>query len=191
VPIGVPVEPLQAATPHTVPAAIDRQTPLPSHVPLKPQGGVNGQPPCGSIPPAGTGAQVPADPTTLHDVQVAQVGTEQQTPSTQLPLSHSADAPQIWPSRFLPHEPLVHTFPAAQSPSTVQAARHAVPLQVYGVQVCIVAGLHAPAPSHIRASVPMVVPTGHTGAAHCVPASYSWQLPAPSQKPLVPQLAAP
>jgi hypothetical protein len=59
------------------------------------------------------------------------------------------------------------------------------------VQDCVVAGLHAPAPSHIRASVAMVVPIGHVGAVHCVPASYSWQPAAPSQKPLVPQLAAP
>jgi hypothetical protein len=129
-PTGIPVEPLHDAPPQVVPAAIDRHAPLPSQVPLKPQGGASGQPPCGSIPPAGTGAQVPADPTTLHDVQVPQVGDEQQTPSTQLPLSHSEEAPQIWPSRFFPHEPLVHTIPAAQSASPVQAARHAVPLQV-------------------------------------------------------------
>jgi hypothetical protein len=123
------------------------------------------------MPPAGTGAQVPADPTTLHEAQVPQVGAPQQTPSTQLPLSHSEDAPQIWPRRFFPHEPAVHTMPATQSASAAQAARHAVPLQVYGVQDCVVAALHAPAPSQARASVAIVIPIGHAGAAHCVPAS--------------------
>lgn len=124
------VEPLHDATPQLVPAGIDRQAPLPSQVPLKPQGGASAQPPWGSIPPAGTAVQVPAEPTTLHDAQVPQLGVEQQTPSTQLPLSHSADAPQICPRRFFPHDPLVHTMPATQSASTAQAARHAVPLQV-------------------------------------------------------------
>jgi hypothetical protein len=190
-PTGVLVEPLHDATPHAVPAAIDRHAPLPSHVPLKPQGGAGTQPPCGSMPPAATGAQLPASPTTLHDVQVPQLGVEQQTPSTQLPLSHSADAPQIWPRRFFPHDPLVQTIPATQSASTPQAARHAVPLQVYGAHDCVAAGLQAPAPSQVRASVAVVVPIGQLGAAHCVPASYSWQAPAPSQKPLLPQLAPP
>ena len=44
-----------------------------------------------------------------------------------------------------------------------------------------------PAPSHVRASVAVVVPAGQDGGAHCVPASYSWQPPAPSQKPVMPQ----
>ena len=34
-------------------------------------------------------------------------------------------------------------------------------------------------------------PIGQEGGAHCVPAAYSWQAPAPSQKPVVPQVAAP
>ena len=91
----MPLEPVQDAAPHAVPACIDRHAPLPSQVPLKPQGGASAQPPCGSIPPAGTGAHVPADPTTLHDAHVPQVAAPQQTPSTQLPLSHSEEAPQI------------------------------------------------------------------------------------------------
>ena len=62
-------------------------------------------------------------------------------------------------------------MPAAQSASTVQAARHAVPLQVYGVHDCVAAGLQAPAPSQVRASVAIVIPIGHVGGVHCVPAS--------------------
>ena len=47
-----------------------------------------------------------------------------------------------------------------------------------------------PAPSQVRASVAVVEPTGHEGGAHWVPAGWSWQLPAPSQKPVVPQVVA-
>jgi hypothetical protein len=43
----------------------------------------------------------------------------------------------------------------------------------------------------VRASVAVVVPAGHDGGAHSTPAAYSWQAPAPSQTPVVPQLAAP
>jgi hypothetical protein len=126
----VDVDPLHDSAPQIVPAGIGRQAPLPSHRPLKPQGGAEAQPPCGSIAPAGTGLQLPALPVTLHDVQVAQLPDEQQTPSTQLPLSHSAPAAQICPSRFLPHEPLLQTMPLTQSPSPEQAARQVAPLQV-------------------------------------------------------------
>jgi hypothetical protein len=74
--------------------------------------------------------QAPALPLTLHDRQVPQLGAEQQTPSAQLPLSHSAAAAQIWPSRFFPHEPSLQTLLPAQSPSPPQAALQAVPLQL-------------------------------------------------------------
>jgi len=129
-PAGVDVDPLHDSAPQIVPAGIGRHAPVPSHRPLKPQGGAEGQPPCGSIAPAGTGLQLPALPVTLHDVQVGQLPAEQQTPSTQLPLSHSAPAAQICPSRFLPHEPLLQTMPLTQSLSPEQAARQVVPLQV-------------------------------------------------------------
>ena len=53
------------------------------------------------------------------------------------------------------------------------------------------AALQLPAPSHMRDSVAVVDPPGQVGGAHSVPAAYSWQLPAPLQKPFVPQLGAP
>jgi hypothetical protein len=37
----------------------------------------------------------------------------------------------------------------------------------------------------------VVIPVGHEGPTHCVPAAWSWQSPAPSQKPVIPQVAAP
>jgi hypothetical protein len=46
-------------------------------------------------------------------------------------------------------------------------------------------------PSQRRASVAVVPPSGQVGAAHSVPAAYSWQPPAPSHRPVVPQVAAP
>ena len=93
-PAGVAVDPLHDAAPQIVPAGIGRHAPVPSHRPLKPQGGAEGQPPCGSIAPAGTGVQLPALPVTLQDRQVPQLADEQQTPSTQLLLSHSLPAAQ-------------------------------------------------------------------------------------------------
>ena len=50
--------------------------------------------------------------------------------------------------------------------------------------------LQAPAPSQVDAPVEVVVPTGHVGSLHLVPAAYLWHAPA-AQRPFVPQLAAP
>src|SRR5262245_58665643 len=47
-PIGVNVDPVQEAAPQLVVGAAFRQAPLPSQVPLNPQGGFAMQPPCGS-----------------------------------------------------------------------------------------------------------------------------------------------
>jgi hypothetical protein len=183
--------PLQDAAPQGVLDGAAAQAPAPLQVPSKPQGGAAVHRACGSGVAAGTGWQAPAVPATLHEAQVAQLADEQQTPSTQLPLSHSAPAPQIWPRRFFPQAPPVQTFPGAQSPSTAQTAVQPVPLQAKGVQLWVVAGLQTPAPSQLRANVAVVIPFGQAGPAHCVPAAYSWQPPLPSQKPVVPQVAAP
>ena len=129
-PTGVAVEPLQDCVPQLVPAGTDRHAPVPSQVPLNPQGGLGTQPPCVSIAPAGIGLQLPAPPGALQDVQVPQLVAEQQTPSTQLPLSHSVPPVQICPRRFFPQEPLLQTVPVAHSLSPEQAARQEVPLQV-------------------------------------------------------------
>jgi hypothetical protein len=88
------------------------------------------QPPCVSIAPAGIARQLPAPPATLQAMQVPQLVDEQQTPSTQLPLSHSVPPVQICPRRFFPQEPPLQTVPVAHSLSPEQAARQEVPLQV-------------------------------------------------------------
>jgi hypothetical protein len=130
VPSGVIVEPLHDCVPQLVPAGVDRQAPAPSQVPLNPQGGLGTQPPCVSAAPAGIGLQAPAPPPTLQAIQVPQLVVEQQTPSTQLPLSHSVPAVQTCPSRFFPQEPPLQTVPGPHSLSPEQAARQEVPLQV-------------------------------------------------------------
>jgi hypothetical protein len=127
-PIGVNVDPLHEAEPQLVVTAALRQAPLPSHRPVKPQGGVGEQPPCGSISSAGIGLHMPARPATLHDRQLPHASDAQQTPSTQWPLSHSAPAPQSWPRRFRPQAPALQTLPGAQSASAPQAAWQVVPL---------------------------------------------------------------
>jgi hypothetical protein len=60
---------------------------------------------------------------------VPHIGDEQQTPSTQLLLSHSAPELQSNPRRFLPHEPALQTLPPLQSASLPQAALQVAPLQ--------------------------------------------------------------
>jgi len=159
--------------PQLVPTAAARQAPAPLQVPSNPQGGAAAQPPCGSLVPAATAVQVPAEPATLQAAHVPQLAVPQQTPSTQLPPWHSFPIAQAWPSRLRPHEPPLQTFPGAQSASLLQTATQAVPLQAKGAQLCVPAGWQTPAPSQVRASVAVIAPVGQAGATHWVPAAYS------------------
>jgi hypothetical protein len=128
-PAAMNVDPLHDAVPQLVVAAAFWHAPLPSHLPLNPQGGLGAQPPCGSISSAVTGWHAPPSPATLHDWQLPHAAAEQQTPSTQWPLSHSLAPPHSWPRRFRPQAPLLQTLPLAQSASTPQAALQVAPLQ--------------------------------------------------------------
>ena len=80
----------------------------------------------GSIPPFGTGWQLPALPATAHDEHAAQLVAPQHTCSTQWPLMHWVPSVQAPPFgvRFV-HEPLTHELPGAQSPLPPQVVRHA------------------------------------------------------------------
>ena len=122
--------------------------------------------------PAATGWQEPDFPGRLQVWQLPQGPLEQQTPSTQLPLSHSDPAAQAWPRRFRPQAPELQNLPGAQSLLLAQTATQALPaaLQANGVHDCVVAGLQVPLPSQVCASVSVTEPVGHDGAAHCVPA---------------------
>jgi hypothetical protein len=125
---AVYIVPLQEAEPQVVAAGAKLQAPSPSHLPSWPQGGLATQRSCGSAPVAGIGWQLPALPATLQAVQTPQVGAEQQTPSTQLPLSHPSPETQSCPSRLLPQDPAMQKFPAAQSASSPQAELQVEPL---------------------------------------------------------------
>ncbi len=126
--LAVAVDPVQVAAPQLVPAAAFRHAPAPLQVPSNPQGGEGEHCWCGSAAPAGTGWHEPATPATLHDWQVPQLGAEQQTPSTQLPLAHWVPVEQICPSRLRPHDPALQVAGDAQSASLLQAARQPWPV---------------------------------------------------------------
>jgi hypothetical protein len=79
----------------------------------------------GSSPFAGTGWHVPALPLTAHDRQLGQLPDAQHTPSTQLPLVHSAPATQASPLGFNVHEPDRQKSPGVQSASPAQTVRQA------------------------------------------------------------------
>ena len=174
-PIGLAVDdPVQLAVPQLVPSTPLRQAPLPSQVPSGPHGGLLAtQAPCRSVLPAGTGWQEPVPPR-LHTWQVPQLAVEQQTPSTQLPLPHSAPPAQICPRRLSPHAPALQTFPDEQSLLVAQTATHAVPvvaLHANGTQDWVAAGLQVPAPSQVRGELALTAPAGQEGPRHCVPAA--------------------
>lgn len=165
------VETEQLAVPQLVPTAALAQLPLPSQVPVLPQVPLAAQRPCGSIALPATLVQVPALPETLQAWQAAQLALEQQTPSTQFPLSHSPGPTQSWPGRLRPQEPLLQTFPDEQSALVLQTETQAVPvlaLHANGTQVCVAAGLQVPLPSQVRARVSVAEPVGQEGPAHWV-----------------------
>jgi hypothetical protein len=147
------------------------QTPLVPHV----EAAVTAHRLCGSAAPAGTGAQLPAEPATLQAWQVPHVELPQQTPSTQkLPVRQSSFTAHAWPSGFL----LPHRFVArsqmlgeAQPASETQVVLQAVPLHANGAHGSVLAGRHTPAPSQVRASVCVEPPAGHDGGAQIVPAA--------------------
>jgi hypothetical protein len=88
------------AAPHCSVFGCCWQAPAPLHAPVLPQVVLVGQRPCGSPIVDGTFAHVP-DPFRPQDWQVGQLEVVQQTPSTQLPLTHWLPPPQATPGPFL------------------------------------------------------------------------------------------
>jgi len=76
------------------------QAPLPLQTPVLPQAPFDAQRLCGSPAPAPTFAHVPGLEARLHAWQVEQAFVLQQTPSTQLALTHWLPAPHVPPSAF-------------------------------------------------------------------------------------------
>ncbi len=144
----------------------------------------------GSVPPPGTGVQVPALPASAHDMQVDPQAVAQQSPCAQIPVLHSVPPAQAAPVDFSPHDPPVQTAGAAQSAFEVHVALQAAAPQVKGAHD-VAAGLtQVPAPSQLAPAVNVAPPVGQVAARHEVPWTYFWQAP-PAHLPLVPQLAAP
>jgi hypothetical protein len=107
----VRVVPLQVAARQEVPAASRRQAPMPLQPLLQAS---SRQAPVGSVPPTGTGLQVPSLPSTLQAMQVPAQAEAQQRPWAQMPgaaqslfLAHRA------PTGRPPHDPSVQTLGAA------------------------------------------------------------------------------
>src|SRR6188768_364079 len=125
---------MHVCAPHDVPAGWKAHWPLPLQRPFIPQlvDAVATQTAAGSSPLVGTGWQVPALPATAQEKQLGQLVDPQQTPSTQLPLVHSAPATQASPLGFNVQEPERQNSPDVQSASTVQTVRQAAGPHLYG-----------------------------------------------------------
>jgi hypothetical protein len=129
-------------------------------------------------------------PGTAHERQVPLQSVPQQIPWAQKPELHSAALPQVAPTGFLPQLPLRQLLGGRQSLSLAQICRHlpSVP-HMNGAHDCPGVVTQVPVPSQ-RNAVVSVEPS-QPACLHIVPVEYFWQAPAPSQTPLVPQLAAP
>ena len=84
----------------------------------------------GSVPPAATGAHVPALAVSAHDVHDAPHAVAQQIPCAQIPVLHSVPPAQAAPVDFSPHDPSRQTAGATQSAFDTHVA-----LQAAGPQV--------------------------------------------------------
>jgi hypothetical protein len=140
---------------HVVPAAYSWHAPWPSHAPVLPQlvAPWSLHVPVGSAPFRGTGAQVPADVATAHDMHVPVQAVRQQTPCAQKPLAHSLASPHVAPGDLRPHDPALHTDGARQSASEVHVALHADAPHLYGAHEVAAGVTHAPAPSQLEPGV--------------------------------------
>jgi len=177
---------------HGVPAAYRSHAPLPSQKPVVSQLAA----PAfvhvfvGSVPPTGTGVQVPAVAASAHDRHVPVQAVLQQTLCAQKPLAHSAPSAQVAPGDLRPHEPFVHIAGGPQSASAVQLALQAEAPQRNGKHELAAGVTHAPAPSHVEPGVNVVVLAGQLGSPQGVPCPNFWQAPA-AHMPFVPHVDAP
>jgi hypothetical protein len=85
--------------------------------------------PAGSAPPAGTGLQVPAVPSSPHDMHEPRQSVWQQRPWAQKPEAQSVGRLHSAPVGRLPQLPSTHTLGLAHWSSRSQPVRQRVPLQ--------------------------------------------------------------
>jgi hypothetical protein len=123
----VRVVPLQVAAPQEAPSRSRRQPPLPSQPLLQAS---FRQLPVGSAPPAGTGAQVPSEPSTLHAWQLPLQAVAQHRPWAQMPgAAQSASRVHRAPTGRLPHEPSTQALGGAHCESLPHWPTQRAPLQ--------------------------------------------------------------
>ena len=174
---------------HSTPAAWSWHPPAPLQNPVAPQ--VEAfcamQTPAGSIPPMGTGEQVPSSPGSAQDLQLPLQSLVQQTPCEQMPLPHSPRVPQTAPGGLRPQEPALHEAGGAQSASAVQVDLQAATPQPKGKQETAAGVTQVPAPSQVDTGVSVVPVAGQLASRQGLPWAYFWQAPA-SHFPVVPQV---
>jgi hypothetical protein len=147
---------VQLRDPQGVAGGNSWQPPVPSHLPVRPQlaAGSAVQPVARGSALLGRSRQEPAAPTTLHDRQAPlQSPVSQQTPSMQWVDWHSLPLLQAVPSGFLPHEPLMHGMPGAQSAELPQLVWHAPAAQANGAHDWVAGVSQLPLPSQVAGSV--------------------------------------
>jgi hypothetical protein len=175
---------------HVVVALYFWQAPA-AHRPLLPQLAApwSTHRPVGSVAPVATLEQTPIVPGRAQDLHAALQAVAQQTPCAQTLEAHSTFEEQPAPGSFLPHELPLQTFGATQFVDTVQATKHFCPLQANGAQGLEPGATHCPVLLQAEAAVKTLL--AHFSPAQTVPGRYLLQPLAPSQRPSVPQDAAP
>jgi hypothetical protein len=158
---------LQLAGAQAVPATQGRQAPAPLQLPSRPQlvAGVAVQREWGSGTPLAMAAQLPRKPGTLQAWQAPQEAAAQQTPSTQLLLSHSVPLEQPAPRALRRQMLPAQAAGGAQSAFVAQEVAQAPLRQTKGAQSVLPgAGAQWPAPSQAGApttELPAQLPEPH------------------------------
>jgi hypothetical protein len=107
----------------------------------------------GSGLPAATFVQVPIVALSAQDRQAPVQALLQQTPWAQNVLMHSTPAVHEAPLGFLPHDTLMHELGARHCALVVQALKHLVPLQTYGLHGTESGAVHAPVALQVEGPV--------------------------------------
>jgi hypothetical protein len=116
---------------------------------------------------------------------------EQHAPWAQMPELHSVATTHGCPFALPPQLPLVQVLGDVQSLLVLHVVLQTLLAvsQVNGSHSEVVTVLQFPDPSQVRSGVS--VEPEQLPATQTVPFAHSWQLPAPLQTPLVPQVALP
>jgi hypothetical protein len=147
---------VQVAAAHCVPLTCFRHAPAPSHVPSLPHVDAAAAAHCDATSggaPASIGEHVPTLPASEHDMHVPVHALLQQTLLTQNPDAQSEFSPDehVPPTGIFPQLMVTQVLPVVQSAAEVvhDVLQAPVP-HWYGTHELVVAGRHAPIPSHDR-----------------------------------------